>query len=86
LEATITLEYLDEKTAEAVSNAISPDNFKTPIGLKVKTTRENRKVITEIQCQGKLATFTATIDDLLFSASTAERTLQTLVNSKSHEV
>jgi hypothetical protein len=78
LEAAITLEYRDEKTAEAVSNAISPDNFKTPIGLKVKTTRENKKVITQIQCENKVATFTATIDDLLFSASTAEKTLQTL--------
>ena len=78
MEAAITLEYRDEKTAEAVSNAISPDNFKTPIGLKVKTVREKRKVVTQIQCEGKLATFIATIDDLLFSASTAEKTLQTL--------
>ncbi len=82
MEATITLEYRDEKTAEAVSNAISPDNFKTPIGLKVKTTRENKKVISQIQCEGKLATFTATIDDLLFSASTAEKTLQTISKLK----
>jgi len=76
LEATITLEYKDEKTAEAIAQAVSPDNFKTPIGLQVKTVRENNKVITQIQCEGKLATFTATIDDLLFSASTAEKTLK----------
>ena len=74
MEATVTLEYADEKTAEAVAKAVSPDNFKTPIGLQVKTVREERKVITQIQCAGKLATFTATIDDLLFSASTAEKT------------
>jgi cell fate regulator YaaT (PSP1 superfamily) len=78
LEATITLEYADEKTAAAVANAVSPDNFKTPIGLHVKTVREDRKVVTQIQCEGKLATFTATIDDLLFSASTAEKTLKTI--------
>ncbi len=78
MEAEITLEYSDEKTAEAVSSAISPDNFKTPLGLKVRTARENRKVITQIRCEGKLTTFTATIDDLLFSASTAEKTLQTI--------
>jgi hypothetical protein len=35
-------------------------------------------VVTQIQCEGKLATFTATIDDLLFSASTAEKTLKTI--------
>ena len=76
MEATVTLEYTDQKTAEAVAKAIFPDNFKTPISLHVKTIREKIKVITQIQCEGKLATFTATIDDLLFSASTAEKTLQ----------
>jgi hypothetical protein len=83
LEATITLEYADEKTAKAIAQAVSPDNFKTPIGLSVKTVRENNKVITRIQGEGKLATFTATIDDLLFSASTAEKTLLTINKIKS---
>jgi hypothetical protein len=78
LEATVTLEYSDKKTAEAVAMAISPDNFKTPIGLQVKTIREDAKVVTQIQCEGKLLTLTATIDDLLFSASTAEKTLETI--------
>ena len=76
MEATVTLEYADAKTAKAVANAVSPDNFKTPIGLQVKTVREQNKVVTQIQCECKLATFTATIDDLLFSASTAEKTLR----------
>jgi hypothetical protein len=78
LEATVTLEYADAKTAKAVANAVSPDNFKTPIVLHLKTARQDRKVITQIECEGKLATFTATIDDLLFSASTAEKTLKTI--------
>ncbi len=76
LQATVTLEYKDEKIARAIAEAVSPDNFKAPIGLRVKTAQENSRVITEIECEGKLATFTATIDDLLFSASTAEKTLQ----------
>ncbi|MCL4409232.1 MAG: KEOPS complex subunit [Gammaproteobacteria bacterium] len=78
MEATIQLEYKDQKTAEAVAKAVSPDNFKTPVGLQVKTVRENNKVITQISCKGKLATFTATIDDLLFSVSTAENTVRTI--------
>jgi hypothetical protein len=76
LQAKIQLEYKDEKTAEAIAQAVSPDNFKTPVGLQVKTIRINNSVITEIECDGKLATFTATIDDLLFSASTAEKTVK----------
>jgi tRNA threonylcarbamoyladenosine modification (KEOPS) complex Pcc1 subunit len=78
LQATITLEYKDEKTARAIAEAVSPDNFKTPIGLHVKTERDANKVITKIECEGKLVTFTATIDDLLFSASTAEKALKTI--------
>jgi tRNA threonylcarbamoyladenosine modification (KEOPS) complex Pcc1 subunit len=78
LQATITLEYKDEKTAKAIAQAVSPDNFKTPIGLHVKTERDATKVITKIECECKLATFTATIDDLLFSVSTAEKTLKAI--------
>ncbi len=82
MQATITLEYANVKTAEAVAKAVSPDNFKTAVGLQVNTVREDKKVITQIQCDGKLATFTATIDDLLFSASTAEKTLCTIKRAK----
>lgn len=78
MEATITLEYANEKTAQAIAEAVSPDNHKTPTGLTVKTTREGCRVSTQIVCEGKLATFTATIDDLLFCASTAEKTLDTI--------
>jgi len=81
LEATITLEYRDEKTAEAIANAVSPDNFKTPIGLSVKTVRKGSYVVTEIITEGKMATFIATIDDLLSSASTAEKALQVVRES-----
>jgi len=49
----------------------------------VKTTRDNNKVVTEIDCDCKLATFTATIDDLLFSASTAEKAIKTITKMKS---
>jgi len=75
LEATVTLEYENAKIAEAIANAVSPENFKTPVGLQVETVREQSRVVTHIKCECKLATFTATIDDLLFSASTAEKTL-----------
>lgn len=78
MEATITLEYDDVKTAEAVANAVSPDNFKTPPGLVVKTRLNGKAVVTDITLDGKTATFVATIDDLLESVSTAEKTLRIL--------
>lgn len=74
----MTLEYADVNLAEAVANAVSPDNFKTPPQLTVKTVLEEHKVVTTLFCEGKLATFTATIDDLLFSATTAEKALKTI--------
>ena len=75
METTITLKYGDEKTAEAIASAVSPDNFKTPTGLTIETLRNKNKVVTEIKAQKKLATFIATIDDLLFSVSTAEKAI-----------
>ncbi|MGB9778217.1 MAG: KEOPS complex subunit Pcc1 [Candidatus Bathyarchaeales archaeon] len=77
LEAEITIEYEDEETAEVIAKAVSPDNFKTPSGLFIKTFQEKNRVITRIKCGRKLPTFIATIDDLLFCTSTAEKTIQT---------
>jgi Transcription factor Pcc1 len=78
LEARIILEYENKRTAQAIANAVSPDNFKTPQGLIIKTLRKASKVLTEIQAQTRMTTFIATIDDLLSSASTAEKALQVL--------
>jgi len=77
LEAEITLNYEKAEIAEAVAKAVSPDNFKTPRGLSIKTTWKKEKVLTKIECNRKLSTFIATIDDLLFCVSTAEKTLRT---------
>jgi hypothetical protein len=82
LEAEITLEYDDARTAEAVACAVSPDNFKTPAGLTIKTVCDGRRVVTRLEAEVKLATFIATIDDLLFSASTAEKALQVIKGAR----
>ena len=83
LEATIKLEYGDAKTADAIANAVSPDNFKTPKGLSIKTLRGDNQVLTEVKNEGKFSTFIATIDDLLFCVSTAEKTLHTITKRTS---
>ena len=81
MEATITLEYANQKTAQAIAKAVCPDNSKVPSGLQVSTLRDGNRVVTEIVCEGKLATFIATIDDLLFCASTAEKTLKAITTN-----
>jgi tRNA threonylcarbamoyladenosine modification (KEOPS) complex Pcc1 subunit len=85
LEAEIALDYDDQRVAKAVAEAVSPDNFKTPKGLSVKTTWKDGRVFTRIKCEGKLATFIATIDDLLFSVSTAEKTVQATIRLKARK-
>jgi tRNA threonylcarbamoyladenosine modification (KEOPS) complex Pcc1 subunit len=82
LEAKIVLKYKTPREAEAVANAVSPDNLKAPQGLSVETTRRGNKVVNKIQCETKLQTFMATIDDLLSAVSVAERTLLVAKNEK----
>lgn len=74
LEAKITLSYENVRDAEAVAQAVSPDNLKVPLGLVVETKRRGSRVITLIKCEKGLSTFIATIDDLLSCVSVAERT------------
>lgn len=73
MEAEIRLYYENEREAEAVAQAVSPDNVKVPSGLFVETTRSRSEVLTHIRCELRLQTFIATIDDLLSCVSTAEK-------------
>jgi hypothetical protein len=74
MEAKIALAYKNNRQAEAVAKAVSPDNFEVPSGLIVKTTYRGAKVFTHIKCETTLPTFVSTIDDLLSCVSIAEKT------------
>jgi hypothetical protein len=74
LEAEIRLSYISEREAEAVAKAVSPDNVEVPFGLYVETVRKGSEVHTKIECQTRLGTLIATIDDLLACVSVAEKT------------
>jgi len=73
LEAEVRIPYENEREAEAVAQAVSPDNVKVPRGLFIKTTRRGSEVLTSIRCELRLQTLIATIDDLLCCVSTAEK-------------
>ena len=75
MEATITLQYKNETEAEAVANAVLPDNSKLPRGLLVETRVEGSRVLTLIKCKTELETLMATIDDLFSCVSIAENIL-----------
>ena len=73
MEAEVRISYENEREAEAVAQAVSPDNVKVPRGLVIKTTQKGCEVLTRIQCELRLQTLIATIDDLLSCVSTAEK-------------
>jgi len=76
LEARIVLVYKDDKEAKAVSQAVSPDNIKTPRNLLVETSSKGNCLVAEVKYEGlNLMTFLSTLDDLLSSISVAEKTL-----------
>lgn len=76
MEAEILIEYEEKRIARAVAEAVSPDNFKTPVDLSVITTQKGKTVSTKISCNGRLSTFVATVEDLLFCASIAEKAIR----------
>jgi hypothetical protein len=76
LEAEIRLSYGNEREAEAVAKAISPDNVEVPSGLYIETVRNGSEVLTKVECQKRLQTLIATLDDLLACVSVAEKTFK----------
>jgi len=76
LEAEIRLYYKNEREANAVIKAISPDNVEVPPGLHIKTLRNGSIVQTNVDCQTRLQTLIATIDDLLACVSVAEKSFK----------
>ena len=73
MEAEICLCYKNEREAQAVAQAVSPDNIEVPTGLSVETITKGLEVYTTIQCEKRLQTLIATIDDLLACVSVAEK-------------
>jgi hypothetical protein len=76
LEAEICLSYRNEREAEVVLRAVSPDNVEVPSGLFIETLRRGSQVYTKIDCQIRLETLIATIEDLLACVSVAEKTFK----------
>ena len=76
MQAEIKIYYDDVKLAKSVARAVSADNIGGPKGLSICTENEGEAVVTRIEWHAGFGTFVSTIDDLLFSITTAERALQ----------
>ena len=76
LAAKLSFPYETLRDAQAVVEAVSPDNSETPPGLIVETVQDDFQLLALVQCDRGLGTFLATLDDLLACVSVAERSLQ----------
>jgi len=74
MEIEIKLLYKTPREAKAVAEAISPDNAGAPDGLSLQTSWAENTVTTTVKYGGdNFMTFLSTIDDILSSASVAEK-------------
>jgi phosphoserine phosphatase len=71
--AEISFNYDDEKEAETLVEAISPDNIQLPDRLIIKTIREKNVALTRIYCTKGVETLLATLDDLLRCSAVADQ-------------
>jgi tRNA threonylcarbamoyladenosine modification (KEOPS) complex Pcc1 subunit len=77
-EATVTIEYRDKRTAEAILRAIEPDNLTTPEGVKIEAETRIRVVTINVECIRGIGSLVATLDDLLSCIQAAEKAIDEL--------
>ncbi len=71
LRARVCCLYSEERVAEAVFRALSPDN----VGgrrAELRTERRGKAVVTTVRMEGRVETLLATLDDLLACTEVAE--------------
>lgn len=75
MKAKIVCTYESGSTSKAIAAALRPDNIQVPRGIRVVTLARGGQVITEVEMDGRIETFLATLEDLLSCTSTAESVL-----------
>ncbi|MCS7129569.1 MAG: KEOPS complex subunit Pcc1 [Candidatus Caldarchaeum sp.] len=70
--------FEDEAKASVVYGSIKPDDKPLPPGLMVETRLDGATVVVEVECSRGFASFLATLDDILSSASLSEKVSKAL--------
>lgn len=78
-EATVTIQYVDQRTAEAILRAIEPDNLTTPEGVKIEAEARGGVVTINVECRRGIGSLVATLDDLLSCIQAAEAAIGELL-------
>lgn len=77
-EAKITIRYSDMEIANAVLEAIGPDNCQVPEGIAIEAALIGSVLNLEILCAKGVGSFITTLDDLLACISAAEKAISGL--------
>jgi len=78
-EATVTIQYVDQRIAEAILRAIEPDNLTTPKGVKIEAEASGGVVTINVECRRGIGSLVATLDDLLSCIQAAEAAIGELL-------
>ncbi len=74
MKTKVILKYESEREAKTVSQAVSPDNMKTPLNLRVETINVGNQVVASVNYEGdNIMILASTVDDLLRCATVAEK-------------
>ena len=77
-EAMVTLEYRDQRTAEAILMAIEPDNRQVPDGIEIEAEAVDGALIVRVDCVRGIGSLVASLDDLLSCIQAAEKVIEEL--------
>lgn len=75
MRALVVCAYENEDISKAIADALRPDNLRAPKGIRIITRARGKRVVSEVELEGKIETLLATLDDLLACTSTAESVL-----------
>ena len=75
MRARVVCAYEGEGIPKAIADALHPDNLRVPKGIRVITKARGKRVISEVELEGRIESLLATLDDLLACTSTAESVL-----------
>jgi hypothetical protein len=77
-EAYVVIICDEDREAECIASAVSPDNVVPGDDLIVNTWNKDREVRCMVSCRRGLRSLISTLDDILLSVRIAENTLQSI--------
>jgi hypothetical protein len=78
IKSVLTIGLDNQKTAQAVDSALSPDNINLPSGMKISQVRRTNllKITVEVSDNAQLATVISTLDEFLSHTQAATKVLE----------